>query len=131
MENIFLHEVIAATKGEFILGDPHSPVKSISIDTRTLKSGEFYIAIVGKNFDGHDFLRQAVDRRAAGLIVSRIEGDWGNPFPAMPAVIKVADTQQALGDIASCYRKKWNIPLIGITGSNGKTTTKEMIAGIF
>ncbi|MHB9154697.1 MAG: UDP-N-acetylmuramoyl-tripeptide--D-alanyl-D-alanine ligase [Endomicrobiales bacterium] len=130
MENFYLHELINAAKGEFLLGDPHSPVRTLSIDTRTIRSGDFFVALTGKNFDGHDFLRQAVEKRIAGVIVSRKDIDLGNPFPAFPAIVQVPDTTRALGDIAAYYRRKWQVPLAAVTGSNGKTTTKEMLASI-
>ncbi len=130
MENINLQEFIGAVGGSFLLGDPHTAVRVISIDTRTLRRGDFYFAIKGPQFDGHDFLKQAIEKQAGGLVISRKDIDLGNPFPAFPAMIQVNDTTQALGDIAAFYRKKWSIPVVGITGSNGKTTTKEMLASI-
>ena len=130
MENLFLNELIAAVKGEFLIGDPHSPVVNISIDTRSLRKGDYYFALPGKNYDGHDFLRQAIERQVGGIIISRKEIDLGNPFPSFPAVVKVRDVFCALGDLAACYRGKWTIPLVAVTGSNGKTTTKEMLRGI-
>lgn len=130
MENINLHELISAVNGSFLLGDPHSVVRVISTDTRTLRRGDYYFALKGEHFDGHDFLKQAIEKQAGGLVISRKDIDLGNPFPAFPAIIQVEDTTRALGDIAGHYRRKWNIPVVGITGSNGKTTTKEMLASI-
>lgn len=130
MENFTLQELIRACGGEFLLGDPHARISRISIDTRTLRRGDYYVALTGGTFDGHDFLKQAVEKKAGGLIVNRHNVDLGNPFPSFPAVVKVPDTMLALGDIARAYRRKWDMPLIGITGSNGKTTTKEMLASI-
>ncbi|OGS19349.1 MAG: hypothetical protein A2219_06870 [Elusimicrobia bacterium RIFOXYA2_FULL_50_26] len=130
MENLYLHELVNATRGEFLLGDPHAPVRAISIDTRTLHRGDFFFAITGRNFDGHEFIKNAAERLAGGLIVSITDVPIGNPFPFLPAMIKVVDTTFALGDLARYYRKKWNIPLVAITGSNGKTTTKEMLTAI-
>ncbi len=130
MENLYLNELIAAVKGEFLIGDPHSAVVNVSIDTRTLRKGDYYFALPGKNFDGHDFLRQAIERQAGGIIISRREIDLGSPFPSFPAVIKVPEAFRALGDLAAYYRGKWNIPVTGVTGSNGKTTTREMLRSI-
>ncbi|MFH1369328.1 MAG: UDP-N-acetylmuramoyl-tripeptide--D-alanyl-D-alanine ligase [Elusimicrobiota bacterium] len=130
MENIFLSELITAVKGEFLLGDPKSVISSISIDTRTLRKGDFYFAVKGRNYDGHNYLIQAIEKGVKGIVVSKKEIDIGNPFPAPPAIICVQDTQKALGDLAHYYRSKWKIPVIGITGSNGKTTAKEMLASI-
>ncbi|OGS34926.1 MAG: hypothetical protein A2293_06680 [Elusimicrobia bacterium RIFOXYB2_FULL_49_7] len=130
MENITLRELISAINGQFVIGDPHSTIRGISIDTRTIHRGDFYFAITGKNFDGHNFVKQALEKGASGIVITRHDIDLGNPFPAMPAVVKVADTFSALGNLAKYYRRKWQIPVVGITGSNGKTTTKEMIASI-
>lgn len=82
------------------------------------------MALIGERFDGHDFIKQAMERGAIGAIVSKeIEQNVG-------CIIKVSDTLQALGDIAKSYRERFHIPVIGITGSNGKTTTKDMIASV-
>ena len=130
MENVYIHELVKAVRGEFLLGDPHNSVRNISIDTRIIRSGDFYFAIVGKNYDGHDFLKQAIEKKAGGLIISKNDMNLGNPFPHFPAIIKVADTRKALIDLARYYRRRWNIPMVAVTGSNGKTTTKEMLASI-
>lgn len=130
MENFYLHELINAARGEFLLGDPHSLVRTLSIDSRTIRKGDYFIAISGNNFDGHAFLKTVIEKGAAGIIVSKQDLDLGNPFPVFPAVVRVADTTRALGDIAGAYRRKWRTPLAAVTGSNGKTTTKEMLASI-
>lgn len=96
---------------------------SISIDTRTLQVGDVFIAIQGDNFDGHQFLEQAKQAGAVAAIVSReVECD----FPQ----ILVEDTRIALGQIAAHHRQQFKIPVIALTGSSGKTSTKEMIASI-
>lgn len=130
MENYTLHELVNAVQGEFLSGNPHALIKDLSTDGRALRKGDYFIALTGKKFDGHDYLKQAVEKGAAGIIVSRHDIDMGNPFPDFPAIVRVPDTLKALGDIAHSYRMKFNLPLIGLTGSNGKTTTKEMLASI-
>ena len=96
---------------------------SVSIDTRTLLSGALFVAIVGPHFDGHDFVSQAISQGAVAVMVnSRLNID-------VPQLV-VKDTTAALGEIASLHRKKFKIPVIGITGSCGKTGTKEMTASI-
>ncbi len=99
-------------------------VKGISTDTRNLKPGDLFVALKGPTYDGHDFLGDAVRRGAAGLVVSQ-------PIPEelLPDtwVIQVGDTLTALGDLARHHRNQCEASVIGITGSNGKTTTKEMI----
>lgn len=124
MEGFTIQDIIKATKGQLINGNPATVVSSISTDSRTLKEGDLFVALIGERFDGHDFIKQAIERGAIGAIVSReIDQNIG-------CIIKVADTLQALGDIAKFYREKFYIPVIGITGSNGKTTTKDMIASV-
>ncbi|MBN1622615.1 MAG: UDP-N-acetylmuramoyl-tripeptide--D-alanyl-D-alanine ligase [Endomicrobiales bacterium] len=130
MENIYLYQLVDAVKGEFLLGDPHSTVTSVSTDTRTLRKGDYFFALTGDNFDGHNFLQTAVEKGAKGVIVSRGDIDLGKPFPYLPAIIKVKDTLTALGDLANFYRKRFDIPVVAITGSNGKTTVKEMVSAI-
>lgn len=130
MERCSLGELVTAVKGEFLSGDPHTAVKSICIDSREVRNGDFFIAISGKKYDGHDFLHNVVEKKAGGVIVSRQSIDIGNPFPVFPAIIRVENTLKALGDLAAFYRKKWKAKITAITGSNGKTTTKEMLASI-
>jgi len=98
-------------------------IKGISIDSRTTKKGDLFIALEGRRFDGHSFVKEALKRGAQAALVSK-------RIPALKeeiSVIKVKDTLKALGDIASYYRSKYNVKVVGVTGSNGKTTTKEMI----
>ncbi len=124
MENLTIQDIIKATKGQLISGSSNTIVSSISTDSRTLKEGDLFVALIGERFDGHDFINQAMERGAIGVIISKdIEQKIG-------CVIKVADTLQAFGNIAKFYRERFDIPVIGITGSNGKTTTKDMVASV-
>ncbi|MDH5736393.1 MAG: Mur ligase family protein, partial [Gammaproteobacteria bacterium] len=97
---------------------------SVSIDSRSLQMGSIYFAIKGEQFDGHDFLQQAKDAGAVGAVVERmVDLDL--------AQIKVNDTRKALGELAANWRQQFKGVVVGVTGSNGKTTVKEMIAAIF
>ncbi len=97
----------------------------ISTDTRTIRRGELFIAIKGKNFDGNRFVQAALEKGAAAAIISRkLKLKTDKP------VIKVKNTLKTLHQIAKAHRKKFNIPFIGVTGSSGKTTTKDMLASI-
>jgi len=120
-----IEELLKATQGKLISGDTETIVKGISIDSREIKKGMAFIAIKGDNFDGHDFIRKSAERGAGCIITERDAGRLGNL-----AVIKVKNTILALGDIARFNRNRYNIPVIAVTGSNGKTTTKDMIAGV-
>ncbi len=121
------NEITAAVKGRLLRGDGSAQSAGASTDTRTLEAGELFIALKGPNFDGADFLAQAMEKKAAGLVVEK-----GADVPGGGAsfVVEVADTLQALGDLAHAHRSRFEIPVAGVTGSNGKTTTKEMIAAV-
>ena len=97
--------------------------KGCSTDSRTLEQNELFIAIKGIHFDGHDFLESAMERGAAAAMVER---DCESKLP----LLIVADTRRAMGKLAGLWRNEFNIPLIAITGSNGKTTVKEMLVSI-
>lgn len=96
----------------------------ISTDTRSVRPGDLFIALRGDNFDAHDFIDQAIAAGAAGVVVSR--QDIPLPVPAL----RVPDTREALGALAAGWRRQFACPLVAVTGSNGKTTVKEMIAAI-
>ncbi len=98
---------------------------AVSTDTRKVGKGELFIAIKGENFDGHDFVAAAARAGAAAVVVSL---EWAAAHAAEVPLLAVGDTRLALGRIARHWREKFAIPLIGVTGSNGKTTVKEMIA---
>jgi len=125
-----IEEVITATGGKLISGPSAMSFCGVSTDSRSIVQGNIFIALKGESYDGHDFAVAALQQGAAGLLIQN-ETDIG--FAAgggNAAVIMVADTLQALGDLASAWRKKFTVPVIALTGSSGKTTTKEMIAGI-
>ena len=105
-------------------GDDAPALTGVTTDSRRVHAGELYVAIRGERFDGHDFVGQARQSGAAALLVERWTGDC-----AAPAFI-VADTRRALGEIAAGWRRRFALPLVAITGSNGKTTVKEMVAAI-
>ena len=100
-------------------------VDQISIDTRTIEKGALFVAIKGERFDGHDYIEQAAANGAALVMVRE-----GTSIPEKVPAIFVTDTLEALGELAHEYRKLFDIPVIAVTGSVGKTSTKEMIAAI-
>lgn len=123
-------EILKATGGAPLQGGCGWSCRGVSTDTRTLTAGNLFIALAGENFDGHDCLAKAALQGASGLL---IRSDAAGKLSAAPEdlpAIGVPDTLQALGDIARDWRRRFPIPVVAITGSSGKTTTKEMVAAI-
>lgn len=121
MTGFDLISLAQATGGE-LLGEDRG-FTHVSTDTRSLQSGALFVALEGPNFDGHDYVAQAAGLGAAGALVARRQA------VDLPQVM-VADTRRALGDFARAWRDRFDIPLVGVTGSNGKTTVKQLIAAI-
>lgn len=122
-----VREIIEATGG-VLRGDEGLTVAGVSTDSRSIRPGELFIALRGERFDGHDYVAQVL---AAGVRVLIVATDWLDSQERIEGTfVAVTDTLRALGDLAAWHRKRFNIPVIGITGSNGKTTTKEMLASI-
>lgn len=127
--SFFLQDILDATGGRLIRGNLDTVFEGISIDSRTIKRGELFIALRGVRFDGHQFVSEAMERGAEGAIFEGEPLGTEAPFdPMEKPIIAVEDTLRALGDIAHCWREKHSIPLVAVVGSNGKTTTKEIIA---
>jgi len=122
--SLSIASVIEATGGRALAPLPGVPaLRSVSIDSRTLEPGALFVAIRGPRFDGHDFLAQARARGAAAALVEREVA-----APTGLALVRVADTTRALADLARHARRATTIPFVGVTGSVGKTTTKDMTA---
>jgi len=98
-----------------------------SIDSRTLQPGELFFAVTGERLDGHDFVAQALEKKAVAAVVRR---DQLDRFPSKAGLIAVEDTLSALQTLGNAVRRLWAKPLVGVTGSTGKTTTKEAIAHV-
>jgi UDP-N-acetylmuramoyl-tripeptide--D-alanyl-D-alanine ligase len=119
-----LKYVSEACRGE-LTGDPEFLVQRICTDSRLVQPGDLFVALKGDQFDAHDFLNDVAAKGAALLIQAQ------KPAPSEASqVIRVTDTRQALGQLAARYRQDFSIPLIAIAGSNGKTTTKEIVAAV-
>jgi len=103
--------------------------EAVSTDTRTLAPQTLFVALKGERYDGHDFLGEAAARHAAGALVQESGSRIGDAAGALPLLV-VENTRLALGTLAAYWRKKFSMPLIALTGSNGKTTVKEMLASI-
>lgn len=119
-------ELLKATNGRLISGKIRTQIKGISIDSRTIKPNEAFIAIKGNNFNGHDFIKEAI-KKGAKVIVHNRGLRINNESVTF---IEVEDTIRSLGDIAKYRREQFDIPVIAVTGSNGKTTIKEMITWV-
>jgi len=125
-----LDAVLKATGGELLGEAKKQTFLGISTDSRTLRPGELFVALVGENFDGHQFIAQAASSGAVGALVALRSAEILDARALQITVIGVSDTLRAFGDLASFWRSHHSIPVVAITGSNGKTTTKEMVAAI-
>lgn len=127
--SLALNEVCSAMGARVVSRGVDRPLAGVSIDSRTIQAGEWFVAIPGPHFDGHHFIAAALAKGAAGLVVQRPVADL--PKEAGSWVLQVTDTIAALGALAARWRAIYAaIPAVAITGSNGKSTTKEMIASV-
>ena len=123
-----IDEIAKVTKAQIFQRGKESFVTGISIDTRTIQPKELFIALIGENFDGHNFVSQAIIKGAQAVIIS--DAAYAEKINTDITVLLVKDTRKSLEDIAHFHRMRFNIPVIGVTGSNGKTTTKDMITAV-
>jgi UDP-N-acetylmuramoyl-tripeptide--D-alanyl-D-alanine ligase len=121
-----VQDIVRATQGALVGGDLAVPVTGVSIDSRSIAVGEAFFAIKGHRLDGHAYLADAAGRGAACLVVHELPDDVP---PNVPLVL-VPDTTRALGRLAAWHRARFSLPVVAVTGSNGKTTTKELIAAV-
>src|SRR5262245_47091198 len=124
--NLTLDEISNAVGGA-LEGPGAVKVRGYSIDTRTINAGELFFAIKGPRFDGHQFVQQAFERKAAGAVV---EKGYVAGSARLSPVIHVSSKIEAMQNLARDVRRRWGMPIVGVTGSAGKTTTKEMIAAV-
>ncbi|MCD6280588.1 MAG: UDP-N-acetylmuramoyl-tripeptide--D-alanyl-D-alanine ligase [Deltaproteobacteria bacterium] len=119
-----VNDIITATGGRLISGSQETEFSGISTDTRSLKPGDLFIALKGEHHDAHAFVAEAFSKGAQGALVMHPSIDYHG------TVIVVSNTLTALGDLAQYLRNSFNLPVVGITGSTGKTTVKEFVASI-
>ena len=124
MEVLGIGEIVSASKGRLINSGGDLTVGGVSIDSRRINPGDMFIALEGESFDGHDFISRAIENGAALVVAQKVLNECRIPY------ILVEDTLKALQEIARYYRNKFHIPFVAITGSSGKTTTKDMIASV-
>jgi UDP-N-acetylmuramoyl-tripeptide--D-alanyl-D-alanine ligase len=120
-----LREAAALIPGATVVGDDAATFERVSTDSRTAGAGDLFVALKGERFDAHDFLPDVAQRGIAAALLTRVPDGW-----TLPA-LQVPDTRVALGALARGWRNRFTMPLVAVTGSNGKTTVKEMIASIF
>jgi UDP-N-acetylmuramoyl-tripeptide--D-alanyl-D-alanine ligase len=133
MFEIKLTELVRVVEGETPNSTPITDqlLGGISIDSRKVEPNNVFVAIPGEQFDGHSFIGDAVNKGAKTVVIDREKKDIVPPeVYGKSAVIMVSDTKKALRDVALWYRNKFRLPVVAITGTNGKTTTKDMIARV-
>jgi len=127
MESRSLNFIAAACGGAVVQGPPETVIDRVCTDSRELRAGDLFWALKGERFDGHDFLQDAQKKGVAGVLVAREHlSGTGLKCP----VVAVASPRAALGAFAAAYRKDFSLPVIAVGGSNGKTTTKDLIASV-
>ena len=131
MKNLTVKEIIEVTKGELISGNLDFICTNFSKDTRTIQKGDTYIAIKGEKFDGNLFWKQALEKGADCVIASDFQYEEKDLEEFKDkTILKVKDTLEALYEIAKLKRSFYQIPVIAITGSVGKTRTKDIVASV-
>ena len=136
MATFEVDEVLVATQGTLLsTGLSRGKFRGVQTDSRAVKPGDLFVALKGQNFDGHEFIESARKKGATGVVIE--EAGVGNALKGLRqqqrnslAVVHVKNTLRAYQDLASFHRARFSIPVVAITGSNGKTTTKEMVSRV-
>ncbi len=127
MDPITLSQIAQFAGASLASGDGTIVIKKIGTDSRTIKSGELFVALRGENFDGHDFVESVATSGAAGALVDQ---SWNGNVPNNFALVRTTDTLLAYHKIAANYRRSLSLRVLAITGSNGKTSTKDFAASV-
>lgn len=114
MEKLSVQEIVEAVNGELLGGDPDSWLTGVSTDTRSLKPGDLFFALTGEHADGHQYVGRAIEVGARGVVVSK---ESAVPRGADAVAVKVDDPLWALGELAKYYRSKFDVSVVGITGT--------------
>jgi UDP-N-acetylmuramoyl-tripeptide--D-alanyl-D-alanine ligase len=125
MDPLSLRKIAEFAQGSLSVGDAGAMVSKASTDSRTLQAGDLFVPLRGENFDGHKFVAQASERGAVGAMV---EESWKGATPNSFALIRVPDTLAGYQNLAASYRRSLPLKVVVITGSNGKTSTKDFVA---
>lgn len=118
-------EIVAITEGALSQGSPETAIRRVWTDSRTVRRGDLFVALTGARFDGHQFVVEALKKGAVGALVQ-----CGFKLPGTALLIEVNEPLRAFQDLARAHRRRFDIPVVAVSGSNGKTTTKDMIAAI-
>ena len=127
MNRLSIFQIAELAAAAVSSGDGNAPIEKISTDSRTIKRGELFVALRGENFNGHNFIESVAKTGAAGAIMDL---NWKGEILANFAVIRVEDTLRAYQNLAANYRKSLSLKVLAITGSNGKTSTKDFAAAV-
>jgi UDP-N-acetylmuramoyl-tripeptide--D-alanyl-D-alanine ligase len=127
MNPLPLSQIAQLTGGSLSAGGGTIVIDTVSTDSRTIKRGELFVALRGENFDGHDFVEAVATTGAAGAIV---DSNWKGKVPENFALVRATDALQAYQQLAANYRKSLKLSVVAITGSNGKTSTKDFAAAV-
>ena len=125
MQAMTIEDVLKATGGTLLSGDIHQTFNDVISDSRKVTAGVLFVPLVGEKFDGHEFIKAAFDLGASAVLTQR-----DTELLVDNTIVKVEDTLKAFGDIAKYYKQKYNVPTVSVTGSVGKTTTKDMLASV-
>ena len=126
MESISIDEILHITRGELLQGNRSLAITNVAIDSRKIKNNYLYVPIVGETNNGHDYITQAYSNGGQVCLTE----ERNRSFPAEMTVVYVASTLAAMKALAGFNRQRYNIPVIAITGSSGKTTTKDLVAAV-
>lgn len=129
MKNIYVKDIVGMNNSKLLCGDENLILDNFSKDTRTIKEGDIYLGIKGDNFDGNIFFKDALNKGAKACILDNIDNIDITKYPGK-TIIKVDNTVTFIGKLAKYKRSLYDIPVIGVTGSVGKTSTKDMIASV-
>src|SRR5437867_3058768 len=127
MEPRSLRYLAEACEGEIVTDTPSASVTGVCTDSRLIRAGDLFVALAGQRFDGHDYLAEVGQKGAGALLVDRAKFQGA---PTGCPVIAVANTRRALGKLGARYRRDFDLPFVAVAGSNGKTTTKELLAAV-
>ena len=127
MNPLTLSQIAQFAGASLSSGDGTVVINKVSTDSRTIKPGELFVALRGENFEGHDFIEASAKAGATGALVDL---NWAGSVPNNFALLRASDTLQAYQTLAASYRRSLALKVLAITGSNGKTSTKDFAASV-